>query len=141
MELKLVRKTFGSTFTKGELLIDNKHFCYVIEDVDRHLETAGCKAKVQDKTCIPRGTYTIITDYSNHFGKTMIHLLNVPCFEGVRIHSGNSSADTEGCLIVAYNDTNKDKDWLGNSKAASQDLLAKVQASLNAGNKVTITIS
>ena len=141
MEIKVVRNIFNSTFTKGDLSVDGVHFCYTIEDTDRHIETAGCKAKVQDKTCIPRGTYTVLVDYSTHFKKEMMHILNVNCFDGVRIHSGNSSADTEGCIIVAYDNPVANKDWLSNSTKASADLLVKVKAALAAGKQVKITIA
>lgn len=140
MKIKLVRDTFGSTFTKGKLYIDNKFIAYTIEDTDRHIEKTGCKAKVQDTTCIPRGTYKVIIDFSNHFKKDLIHILNVPCFEGVRLHSGNSSKDTEGCIIVGYTDVDHAKDWIGTSRPAVDDIQAKVRGAIGAGHTVTIEI-
>ena len=59
LELKLVRKHLGKDFTEGKLFINDGFQCYTIEDSDRKLETAGCEAKVQNTTCIPRGRYKI----------------------------------------------------------------------------------
>lgn len=138
MKLTLERNFFGSTFTKGLLSIDGSVFCHTVEDLDRYLEKEGCSAKVQDKTCIPRGTYDVIMDYSNHFDMVMPHILNVPCFDGVRIHSGNSSADTEGCLIVGYSNDNNSQDWIGLSRKCATDLYEKMNDAIK--NKESITL-
>ena len=99
MKLKLIRTTEGDTFTEGKLFIDDIQECYTVEDTDRHLED-GKKAKVNKLTAIPRGTYPITISFSNRFQKDLIEIQNVPYFTGIRIHSGNSSLDTEGCIIV-----------------------------------------
>lgn len=140
MQIKLVRESMNTTSTEGKLYVDGKFECYTVEDTDRKLETAGCSAKVQDKTCIPRGTYNIIISYSNHFKKELIEVQKVPCYTGVRIHSGNSSKDSEGCIIVgSVNEKNTD-DWVGGSKLAIDALQTKVAAALKAGQKVTLEI-
>jgi hypothetical protein len=141
MKLSIVRDLLDSKFTKGKLYIDGTYFCHTIEDTDRKLETTGCSAKIQDVTCIPRGTYNVVTDYSNHFQKDMIHILNVNCFQGVRIHSGNTSADTEGCIIVGYDDSTPTKDWIGTSRPAANDLYMKVKGAIAAGHKIELDIS
>jgi hypothetical protein len=95
MELKLKRDLLNESFTLGELFIDGIHFCYTVEDVVRHEGV-----KVAGKTAIPYGKYKVIINMSNRFQRLMPLLLNVKGFEGVRIHSGNTAADTEGCIIV-----------------------------------------
>jgi hypothetical protein len=138
MELKLVRKTFGNTFTKGKLFINSGFECYVLEDKDRKLEVGG--VKVQDSTCIPRGTYKVVWNHSQHFGKDMPQILNVPQFEGVRIHSGNSSKDTQGCLIVGSTNTTDSSDWISASRDAVADLYPKIQKAFELGEEITIEI-
>ena len=141
MKITIVRDTFGATFTKGKLSIDGTYFCHTIEDIDRKLEVSGCGSKVQNITCIPRGNYQVIIDYSQHFEKDMLHILNVPCFDGVRIHSGNDSADTEGCVIVGYDDSTPTKDWIANSRPAANDLQVRINAAIVAGHTIELEIS
>lgn len=66
----------------------------------------------------------------------MPHILNVPGFTGIRIHSGNTHADTYGCPLVG---TTKGKDFVGNSRIAYQRFMPKLEAALKKG-KVFINI-
>lgn len=125
--LKRIHKTQNSTI--GELYIDGKFECYTIEDIEREV-------KIKGVTAIPKGTYQIIINMSNRFKKLMPLLLNVPNFEGVRIHSGNTSADTEGCLILGQT---RSIDFVGNSKNAIAKFMPKLEQGLKQG-KVFITI-
>lgn len=95
MLIKVKRTKLTDKFTLGELFIDGVHFCYTVEDKVRPIGE-----KVFGETAIPYGTYKVIINHSNHFGKDMPLLLSVPNFEGVRIHSGNTAADSEGCIII-----------------------------------------
>lgn len=125
--LKRLHKTQNSTI--GELYIDGKFECYTIEDVEREVKIKGI-------TAIPKGTYEVIINMSNRFKKLMPLLLNVPNFEGVRIHSGNTSADTEGCIILGQT---RSIDFVGNSKNAIAKFMPKLEIGLKKG-KVFITI-
>lgn len=87
MKLALVRYGFGSVATLGDLFVDGVYFCKTLEDVDRKLECDG--EKVYGKTAIPRGAYNVIIDWSPRFKRELPHVLDVPGFEGIRIHSGN----------------------------------------------------
>lgn len=123
--------------TIGQLFIDGHFQCYTLEDTDRKLETGGTKVKCD--TAIPRGIYDVIITHSNRFGKMMPLLLDVPQFDGVRIHSGNTSADTEGCILVGA--FKGGADHIGSSRAAYQALFEKLDAAIEQGDKVRIEIA
>lgn len=139
MTLKLLRKTEGDTFTEGILYIDDVFECYTVEDKDRHLED-GYAEKVNALTAIPRGTYPIDITMSNRFKKELIAVDDVPGYTGIRIHTGNSSIDTEGCIIVGSTNKQDDDDWVGGSRKAYKQLHAKVQEALDNNEEVTLTI-
>ena len=124
MKLDLVRKHGTKGYTEGELLIDGVHFCDTLEDEERQV-------KIDGKTAIPCGHYLVIINMSNRFKKLMPLLQNVPNYSGVRIHSGNTPADTEGCILVGVS-TNKG--IIGNSRVTFQKLMDKIQ------NEEVITI-
>ena len=121
MKLTLKRFEFGKTYTIGKLYVNGTYYCYTLEDVVRPKGE-----KVNGQTAIPTGTYSVIIDMSNRFKCKLPHILNVPGFEGVRIHKGNTSADTEGCILVGT--TWAGKDFIGNSKFAFDPLFEKMKA-------------
>mgnify|MGYP007071629340 CR=1 FL=1 len=114
MELKLVRETFTDDSTIGKLFINGSFHCLTLEDKDREL-------KIKSITAIPKGRYELAITFSNRFKELMPLLLNVPNYEGVRIHWGNYSKDTDGCILVG---TTKAVNMIGNSKTAYAKLLA-----------------
>ena len=138
MKLKLVRKFHKGGFTEGKLYINDGFECYTVEDTDRNLQNGGIK--VDGVTAIPKGTYDITISMSTRFKKFMIEVLNVPQFKGVRIHSGNSSKDTEGCIIVGSINNRDDDDWVGGSAIALERLFGKVKKALSAGEQVTLEV-
>lgn len=117
MRLYLQRTALRQNYTIGHLYIDGKYFCDILEDTDRHLTTylklsVINTLKVPGKTAIPTGIYRIVMTKSTHFATRdwskvyngMVPLLeSVKGFDGVRIHPGNSSEDTEGCLLTGKN--------------------------------------
>lgn len=108
MNITLNRIAKKPKYTIGKLYIDGEYFCDTIEDTDRGLTQTMTDAQVKSKkvygqTAMPTGTYRVIISYSNKFKRQMPLLLNVPGFLGIRIHSGNTEKDTEGCLIVGKN--------------------------------------
>jgi hypothetical protein len=130
MTLKLLRKWFTEDSTLGELYINDKFFCYTLEDKIR-------EEKIKGKTAIPYGVYKVIIDYSNRFKCNMIHILDVPNFEGIRIHAGNTDEDTEGCILVGYT---KQDNSIGKSRLASEALKGFVSDALKKGDvKIEIT--
>lgn len=142
MKLLLKRIHFGETFTVGQLYEESKYglspICYTLEDKVRQEEGKPVKDwKVQDKTAIPKGTYKVSVTMSNRF-KTKLPLLeNVEGFTGIRIHSGNSSANTEGCILVGMTWDGK-SDWIGSSKIAMSALMPIIE---NSTSPVTIDIT
>ena len=121
MKLELKRIAKKDKYTIGHLYINNKYFCDTLEDPDRGLTSTMSLTEIKAKkikgdTAIPTGTYKITLDvvspkYSNFSkypyvkfcGGKMPRLLNIPGYEGVLIHAGNTQKDTEGCLLVGLN--------------------------------------
>lgn len=134
MGLTLNRIFLGSSATIGELLINDKHLCDTLED---RVRPEG--EKVYGKTAIPEGTYEVKLTHSPRFKKILPEILNVPNFSGIRIHTGNSSKDTEGCILVGTWDGEKE-DWVGNSRIAFDELMTLLEEATNNKEKVTITV-
>ena len=121
MKLKLKRIFKGEKYTIGRLYIDDVFFCDVLEDKVRDLSK---EEKVLGQTAIPEGTYKIIINYSNRFKRDLPLLLNVPQFEGIRIHPGNTEVDTHGCLLVGIN---SQKGKVTQSRITFDKLFAKIK--------------
>ena len=140
MKLTLKRIALRPTYTIGKLYIDDVYFCDTIEDTVRDLNKNGKfdkgETKVHSKTAIPYGTYEIKWTYSPRFKKYTPQLMNVPSFEGIRIHAGNTSADTEGCLILGKN---KQVGKVLNSRATINKFYPIIKNACSNG-KVTIEI-
>lgn len=134
MELKLNRIFLGSSATIGELLVNDKYLCDTLED---RVRPEG--EKIYGKTAIPEGMYEVKLTHSPRFKKILPEILNVPNFSGIRIHTGNSSKDTEGCILVGTWDGEKE-DWVGNSRIAFDELMALLEEATNNKEKVTITV-
>ncbi len=118
MELRVERTDFSETSTIGKLYVDDQFECYTLEDKVRPV-------KIKGKTAIPAGRYEVIINFSQRFGRMLPLFLNVPNFEGVRIHPGNTAADTEGCILVGET---KDAEFIGQSKLAFEGLFNKLKA-------------
>jgi hypothetical protein len=125
MNLKLIRQIFTTKSTIGSLFIDGRFECFTLEDVVR---PPGIK--IPGATAIPYGNYKVIIDYSNRFARNMPHVLNVEMFEGIRIHPGNTSRDTEGCILLG---TSKGQDIIYESKAAFAKFYPKLEEGLKQG--------
>lgn len=100
MKLQVDRFAFSDECTIGRMSINDEYFCWTLEDPFR------VNYKVFGETCIPGGLYKVIIDESNRFKRRMPHILDVPNFTGIRIHKGNTAANTKGCILVGYKRTN-----------------------------------
>lgn len=130
MELTLNRLTRTAQSTVGELFVDGSFECYTLEDTERE------SGKIYGRTAIPKGTYEVVINYSARFKQYMPLLLNVPDFGGIRIHSGNTDADTLGCILVGQT---KGANVIGASRAAYKALFAKLKE-VEKKEKIFITI-
>jgi len=124
MKLLLERKHGTKDWTEGKLFIDGVYFCDTLEDQERPV-------KIKSETAIATGHYKVVLTMSNRFKKVMPLLLNVANFKGIRIHSGNTKEDTEGCILVGR----KIKDGVVGKSRDTINLLMKKLA-----NQEVITI-
>jgi hypothetical protein len=118
MNLKLRRTTFTGRSTIGELSIDGAFECFTLEDMVRPVKVPGM-------TAISEGVYVVSVSFSDRFKRLLPEVHDVPNFTGIRIHPGNTDADTEGCILVGQTE---DTDFIGNSRAAFNKLFPKIQA-------------
>lgn len=153
MQLKQVIIAKRDTYRISKLYVNGEYFCDVLEDTDRGLKQSMPlseiqKLKVPGKTAIPTGKYSITIDMvSPKFSKykqyefckgKLPRLINVPGYEGVLIHIGNTPADTDGCLLVG---TNKIKGQVTNSTETFKRLYIEMIKANQNGEDITIEIS
>jgi hypothetical protein len=131
MKLLLKRTEFSGEATIGELYIDDVFFCNTLEDKVRDKKEFG-------KTAIPKGAYEVVVTFSNRFKRYLPLLKDVPDFSGVRIHSGNTHLDTEGCILVGIK-TNDE--YVADSRKTFNIVYPKIVYAIQRGEKVTIKIS
>ena len=133
MEIKLTRIARQKEYTIGRMEVDGVYVCDTLEPTWRNL--AGGARKLLGKTAIPEGRYAVVVTLSPKFNKWLPLLLGVPKFSGIRIHSGNTAADTEGCILVGQN---LKKGMVLNSRIALHRLM-KIIYGRKAGEPAFIT--
>jgi hypothetical protein len=139
MEIKVIRNILANEYTVGKLYIDGIYICDTIEDRFRKIEKK--EDKIYGVTAIPNGRYPVVLDYSPKYSKLMPHILDVPYFEGIRIHSGNSDEDSLGCIIVGEYCPGVAGGWVANSRIAYNKVFTKLQQASDKGERIFITIS
>lgn len=133
MKLQLERLQLDPDVTIGSLSVDGLWQCWTLEDVVRPVGAP----KVFGRTAIPYGAYAVEITFSPHFGMPLPLLDAVPNFTGVRIHPGNTAADTEGCILVGNDRLTKS---LGHSRDAFNALFPKIRDAIARGEAVTLEI-
>ena len=146
MKLQVVRTQFGKDATNGMLFIDGMFECFTLEDQIQAV-------KIHSETAIPLGSYNVVlrpeggfnkrylSSYGSTFHKGMLWIQDVPGFEWILIHKGNTDEHTAGCLLVGetQQDLDKGKDgFVGGSGDAYKKMYPKVRNALQNGDKVTI---
>jgi hypothetical protein len=130
VEITLRRRWFSERSTIGTLVAGDRSW-YTLEDPVR----SG--PKVPGATAIPAGRYRVLVTWSPRFQRRLPILLEVPQFSGIRIHTGNSPDDTQGCILVGRD---RAPDWIGESRAALAEMQPILEAALESG-EVWITIT
>ena len=144
MRILLQRHALKAGYTIGRMEINGKYFCDTLEDTDRGLRESMTEAeiaaiKVKGATAIPTGTYRIdMQTRSPRFGRVLPRLVSVKGYAGVLIHSGNTAADTEGCILVGEN---RERGKVLNSRATLERLLVFLRAAQAEGEEIELTIT
>jgi hypothetical protein len=151
MKIKVVREFFSNSETLGTMYINDKFFCYTLEDYDRKFKQSQDEAfikknKIAKKTALPSGEYRLILSISNRFQRLMPEVLNVKGFAGIRIHGGNTHENTEGCILIAKNrfidkqsTFGKIRNWIQGTMEVQ--LIKEIQKALNNNEIIELSIS
>ncbi len=139
MQIVVERLQIDPDVTIGSRSVDGEWQCWTLEDPVREVRGQPVSQwKIYGKTAIPIGAYRVIVDFSQRFQRPLPLLERVEGFTGVRIHAGNTTADTEGCILVG-------RDRLAKSVARSQMAMAELMIQLNEamrkGEPITLQIA
>ncbi len=145
MKITIERIAMRDNYTIGRMMIDNKYFCDTLEPPSLHISrnmpatrVRQMKAACRHAIAIPAGTYAMVVTRSERFHRWLPLLLWVPGFTGVRIHAGNTPADTAGCLLVGLN---RAKGCLVNSRCTLETLMNRITAALDNDEALSVTIT
>lgn len=141
MKLFVARNTKAKTYTAGRMYCDGELLCYTLEDTVREAKGKPVEEwKIKGETAIPEGRYRVILTKSPRFKRILPEVLNVPGYAAVRIHAGNQTKDTDGCILVGMYDGNELDNWLGNSRKAEALVIEKINEAINSGDEVWLTV-
>ena len=142
MEIQVNRIARKDGYTIGRMSLNGEYFCDTLEDTDRGLNSSMQESeilakKIKAQTAIPTGKYDVILTFSPRFKRVLPLLLSVKGYEGIRIHAGNTTEDTEGCLLVGEN---KAKGQVLNSRGTLEKLMSVLLECEKRKEKISITI-
>lgn len=142
MRLILRREPSTATATIGQLYVDGlpERLAFTLEDPVREIPGQPVESwKIPGATAIPAGSYRVVVTHSQRFGKCLPLLVAVPGFSGIRIHAGNTAADTEGCILVGVARGDGRESVLF-SRSALQLVQNKIEDALTATGEVWIDV-
>lgn len=134
MKIEVERLYRKPNYTIGKMYVDGVYFCDTLEDKVRDLFNED---KVPAQTAIPAGVYQIDFTMSARLKRELPILLNVPFFEGIRIHKGNTPEHTEGCILIGEN---KAVGKVINSTGYEFDLCEKIKAAKKRKEKIVVRV-
>ena len=152
LRLKTQRAWKKADYTIGRFFVNDARFYESLEDTDRgttsNYSVASIRLiKIAGRTAIPSGVYKVVLSVSPRFkskawaaryGGLVPEILGVKGFSGVRIHPGNTAADTDGCILIGEN---KAKGALVNSQKRYLELMDKyLMPAWNRKEEITITV-
>lgn len=141
LRLRLERKWAKEKYTIGRLFVNDEFFCNTLEDpvVDKNKNGIfdGDETKVYGQSAIPYGTYQVVYNWSPRFMRNLPRLLDVPHFEGILIHPGNTAEDSAGCILVG---NNSEPGRLTNSRITSDKLNKIIEDAQHQGEVIMIDI-
>ena len=140
MKLTLQRRESKGGATIGKLFIDGVYACCTLEDEIREVKGRPVESwKVHGKTAIPAGDYRVTLENSGRFGPDTLTINDVPGFKYIRMHAGNTSADTEGCPLLGMQATETTLIG-GTSRPAVALVKGEVMRAITRGEKVIIEV-
>jgi hypothetical protein len=149
VKLKVLRFSSQEDSTSGLLFLEGnlglQFLCYTLEDEARAL-------KIRGETRVPAGTYKLElrteggfhNKYKKKYGgfhRGMLHVTNVPNFEYILIHTGNTDEHSAGCLLVGDSQENNNiiKDgFIGKSTNAYKRIYTNISKAIINNQNVTI---
>lgn len=146
MKLSVRRGVPGKDSMPGQMLVDGVYVCHTLEDEPR-------VKKVKGETAIPAGTYVVTLRHEGGFHEKyaklypemhqgMLWIRDVPGFEFILIHQGNTDDDTAGCVLVGEDLVEiGGEHLLRNSAVAYRKLYPMVAEALQRGEPVSITLT
>ena len=151
MELVLKRVAKQATYTIGRLYVQlnepvgkcvdgeyrTEQLRYLCDTLEPKYRNLNKEKKVPGRTAIPNGRYRVLITKSYRFGRWLPLLLDVPQFNGIRIHPGNYPTDTQGCILPGWN---RKRGMVINSRTALQHVMLEMTAALDRGEQLWITV-
>jgi hypothetical protein len=138
MYLTMFREPSQGGATLSKLFCGEQFLCDILEDEVREIEGQPVSDwKIKGATAIPHGVYEVTVENSQRFGVATLTVNDVPGFQYIRIHGGNTSADTEGCLLPGSRNSAA---TVASSRAALSYIRSIILPALDKGERVQIEI-